>query len=270
LAVSLFAATARAQAWQELRGDHFIVYYETERSDFAREVLRRAESYYTRIADDLGYARYSNFWQWDRRAKIYIYPSQELFRQATGQPEWSLGSANYERKEISSYNGCVEFVEGTLAHEIAHLIFWDYVGFGRQAPLWLEEGVSKWQEPSQRVPAMYYAVQAYREGRLMSMTTLNSIDLARLQASRQPEVFYAQATSLVGFLIDRYGADRFALFCRGLRDGKTPEGALRAAYTGQIEGFEDLEKRWLDFLGRLRFVNPQDQSPKVLYKGEDP
>ena len=48
-----------AQEWQELRGDHFLVYF-TKDEGFAKDVLNKSELYYNRISSDLGYARYSN------------------------------------------------------------------------------------------------------------------------------------------------------------------------------------------------------------------
>ena len=67
--------SAYAVEWKELSSDHFIIYYSGDRK-FAKGVADKAEYYYRRIAADLGYPRYSNFWTWDNRAKIYIYPDQ--------------------------------------------------------------------------------------------------------------------------------------------------------------------------------------------------
>ena len=52
--------------WKELTGTHFIVYYVGD-EEFARDTLDQAEVYYNRIASDLGYQRYQEFWTWERR-----------------------------------------------------------------------------------------------------------------------------------------------------------------------------------------------------------
>ena len=89
--------SAQAQDWQEVKGDHFIVYYLANET-FTKQVARRAEFYYNQIASDLGYPRYSDFWQWDDRCKIYLYPNEEEFKRITGQPFWSHGMAHYAKR----------------------------------------------------------------------------------------------------------------------------------------------------------------------------
>jgi hypothetical protein len=97
----LLCCTARAESWQELKGEHFEIFY-LEDAAFAQEALTRAERYYDKIASDLGYSRYDNFWQWDDRAKIYIYRNQEEFVRATGKKSWIYGTAIYNERTIIS------------------------------------------------------------------------------------------------------------------------------------------------------------------------
>ncbi len=68
---SLLAAEVE---WFQIRSEHFIVYCNKEHEDFAKKVSHKAEKYYHSIAEDLGYVRYANFWKWENRGKIFIYP----------------------------------------------------------------------------------------------------------------------------------------------------------------------------------------------------
>ena len=199
---------AADDGWEELKGDHFIVYYQGHKR-FARQVLRKAEYYYDRIARDLGYARYENFWKWERRCKVFIYPDQETYVRGTGQPSWSIGSAHYGRKEVLSYSGCRAFIEETLPHEIAHLIFRDFVGFESDIPLWLDEGVAQRQEPSKQKVVDYYVWQLARQKKLWSMERLTRANHGAIQDPDDARTFYIQAASVVSFLIDRHGASSF-------------------------------------------------------------
>ncbi|MCM8796248.1 MAG: hypothetical protein NC928_06165, partial [Candidatus Omnitrophica bacterium] len=126
--ICMCTAVTFTQEWQELKGEHFLVYF-TQDKKFAQEVLNKAEVYYQRIASELGYPRYSEFWLWDKRVKIYIYPDHTSFLQATQQPQWSYGMADYKNKQIISFLWSKGFLESLLPHEIAHLIFRDFVGF---------------------------------------------------------------------------------------------------------------------------------------------
>lgn len=46
----------------------------------------RAEEYYHKIAYQIGYARYGNFWTWNDRVRIIVYPDQKVFMMETQQP----------------------------------------------------------------------------------------------------------------------------------------------------------------------------------------
>lgn len=236
------AATAFADEWKEVRGDHFIVYYGQDET-FAKRVLENAERYYRRIADDLGYARASNFWQWENRAKIYIYPDQASFRKATGEPDWSRGQAAYGKKIISSYPSSSDFVEGLLPHEIAHLVFRDFVGFKGQVPLWMDEGVAQWEELEKRALARNIAGYLVTTGKARQVGELMTMNLDGLK-EEEVHYFYMQAVSLVDFLIQTFGASSFTEFCRQLRDGKGLEPALRGAYGNSLGSLEEMDQRW--------------------------
>ncbi|MGE5280580.1 MAG: peptidase MA family metallohydrolase [Deltaproteobacteria bacterium] len=265
--MSAGAGAQEDAAWQEMKGDHFIVSYVGD-AVFAREVLRKAEYYYGRVARDLGYTRYDNYWQWERRAKVRIFPTQASYVQATGQPSWSIGSAYYATREILSYSGCQAFVEETLPHEIAHLIFREFVGFASDVPLWLDEGVAQRQEPSKQRVVDYYVWQIAQAGKLWPLRRLTQARQAELEDPDQARTFYIEAASVVSFLIERNGADAFIEFCRQLRDGKPLDTALRFAYPSKIRSLDELEQAWLGYVNGLRFPQEQAQRrsdrPRVL------
>lgn len=261
-----------AQEWKELRGDHFIIFY-GENDKFASEVLRKAEEGYNRIASDLGYVRYSNFWQWEKRVKVTIYPTKEAYLAATRQKEWSEGSANYIKKEIAGYSGSQGFVDSILPHEIAHLIFRDFVGFQGEVPVWLDEGVAQWQEPSKRQLVKYFIKKLHEAGRVLSLKDLTQTDVRFVEGSQEAQDFYVQAASVVDFLIARFGTDNFTNFCRQLRDGKALDEALRHTYSPRISGLADLEKQWLSFVEALevtsrRYVSDSQTTVFFNVKGE--
>lgn len=264
------ATAALAQNWQELKGDHFLVYF-TQDTNFAQEILDKAEVYYSRIATDLGYPRYSEFWLWDKRVKIYIHPDQASFLKATGQPDWSHGMADYKNKRIVSYAWSKGFIESLLPHEMAHLIFRDFVGFKGEVPLWLDEGVAQWTEETKRKDMKIMAKQLFNRDTLLSLYDMMKLDIrdvkdkdrvyirsARtkndekgvlfLSGDNLVNTYYLQAVSLVGFLIEKHGSSNFAEFCRQLRDGKTLDEALKSTYAPYIHNLGELENRWRQYL----------------------
>ncbi|MBU1125289.1 MAG: hypothetical protein KKC84_04630 [Candidatus Omnitrophica bacterium] len=271
--VSAAAGMLFAGEWKELKSDHFIVYFSND-ENFAKELLSTSEGYYRDIASAIGYARYSGFWTWDNRCKIYIYPDHATFIAQTGQPQWSQGMADYTQRSISSFAWSSGFLESLLPHEMAHLIFRDFVGFKGEVPLWLDEGVAQWAEKPKRNLASAAARQYYQEARFFILEDLMKLDISALRDNQTIQVralqaqggdkekesilslrgdslvssFYLQSASLVVFLIEKLGSDRFAHFCRQLRDGKDMQEALRFAFTPKIRSVSDLQKAWVRYL----------------------
>ncbi|MFC1666922.1 hypothetical protein ACFL0P_03540 [Candidatus Omnitrophota bacterium] len=270
VSIVLCASVACAQDWQDLNGEHFIVkFIQDER--FAKDALDKAEVYYRRIAIDLGYPRYSSFWLWENRTKIYIYPDHSSYLKATGQPEWSHGMAEYTQKFVASYNGSGEFLDSILPHEIAHLIFRDFVGFKGEIPLWLDEGVAQWSEEKRRPQVNAAVKELYIKDSLLTIKDLTELDLRYFKQKNRIYIrathtregargvlfldtvslvntYYLQAFSVVGFLITKYGSDRFADFCRELRGGKSLNDALKSSYALYVPNLDKLEKRWREYL----------------------
>jgi len=259
-----------AEEWKALNGEHFILYY-TQDEISSKEILDKAEIYYQRIASDLGYPRYSEFWTWDKRVKIYIYPDRESFLKATGQPEWSIGMADYSRKHIVSYAGSQGFLDSVLPHEMAHLIFRDFVGFKGEVPLWLDEGVAQWNEEAKRKEMRSKIKECLSKNMLLSLEDMMRLNIRNikdkdavyvrstkmddgsygilfLSGENLVNTYYLQSVSLVDFLITRFGSDNFTHFCRQLRDGKSLDEALRFTYPTYMQSLEQLEKEWRAYI----------------------
>ncbi len=252
----------------ELKGTHFIVYYCPEHLSFAKEVLLRAEKYYVDIAKDLGYERYSEFWLWDRRVKIYIYPNHESYLKASNMPGWSHGMADYVNRVIMSYFRGEGFLVSILPHEITHLMFRDFVGFTGQIPLWLDEGVAQWEEKPKRHMKELMR-DALKRKVFLSLRDMIEMDVKSIKSDDKIYVrytnddgtplvliftgknlinlYYLEAVSLVGFLIEKYGNKRFTNFCRCMRNGKNIEEALRSSYSEYFNTLEDLEEEWKEY-----------------------
>lgn len=264
--------TASAQEWKELKGEHFIAYYSRD-PDFTQTALNKAEDYYRNIAEDLGYQRYSDFWTWDNRARIYLYPDHNAYLAATGRPAWSEGMADYQHRAIAGYTGSPGFLENILPHEIAHLTFRSFVGFKGEIPDWLDEGVAQWWTTGIKNSGIQNETKRlFYNGALIPMIEIIKLDprkvkpdstyttqtLAKngpgmrltLAPDRLVQIFYLEAASIIGFIKERYGAQRFTDFCRALRDGKSLDKALASAYGEQLDSASDLEKEWLNYLSQ--------------------
>lgn len=232
---------AMAASWKEHKSDHFIIYYQGS-EEVPRRTAAKAELYYKSIADELGYPRFTNFWQWENRVKIYVYPTQAAYLADTKQPEWTHGFANYSLKEIRTYESSQGFLDGLLPHELTHLIFRDFVGFKGEVPLWLDEGVAQWQEPEKRQLASKVSRWLITNNKDLVLEDIMSARSLDGKSPEQIQFFYMQAVSVVDFLVKTYGAQKFTEFCRHLRDGKRFSTALTSTYP--IESVFELDQKW--------------------------
>jgi len=244
-------AAVAAENWQALKGKHFIVRHRGDDA-MAGRVLRMAEGYYRSIAIDLGFTKYDDFWLWDKRVRIQIHHSRKDFTRATGAPPWAAGKANYQSRQIDTFNGSEEFLDSVLPHELTHLVFRDFVGFDSGIPLWLDEGVAQWEERAQRKPRMALARSLMLRNRLLPLTTLTAIDVRTVEDDGLVAHFYIQSMSVVGFLITEHGSLRFRKLCGQLRDGKSLDEALRFTYPDTIRTITELEQGWQEYLEAAR------------------
>jgi hypothetical protein len=240
--------------------------------EFARDALDQAEVYYDRIASDLGYQRYQEFWTWEGRCKIYIYPDHQSYVQAHGgQPEWSHGMALFKSRTILTYAWHQNFLDLLLPHEIAHLVFRDFVGLQADIPLWMDEGVAQWEQQSGKERMKRVAKALYHQNGLLTISDMMSLDVRTMKDPSQVytlpaltkdagdkavvslslnhlvNTYYIESVSMIGFLMESFGAQDFAAFCRELRDGKNVEEALRSTYPS-LPTMKDFEDKWKDYL----------------------
>ena len=232
---------------KEKRSTHFIVYYENKVDiDFIDEVIEESERYYEQIADNLGFYRH-NFWLWDDRAKIYIYLDKDSYLKATDQPSWSGGCADYRNKKLWTYPHAAGFFDSILPHELAHIIFREFVGFGNDIPLWFEEGIASYTEGSKRFAAKTIVKDLISKNKLLTLEQLSNVNKPHDLDKDTAEAFYAQAVSIAYFLINNFKKDRFVTLCRRLKEGKSLDSALDKTYY-EFDGISGLYKKWLQYI----------------------
>jgi len=251
LFLSVFICVSYVSAqepWNVEKSTHLLVYYKSADKSFVQEVIDRAEEYYNRIADSLGFRRY-DFWLWDNRAKIYIYDDSKQYQQETGQPAWSSGAAQPQSKIIYTFPYAKGFFETVLPHEMGHIIFREFVGFQNPSvPTWLEEGVASYQESSKYALANVLVKESLKDNSFIGIERLNALRPHMLSDERQVRLFYSEAVSIVNYLIKEFGSDKFVLFCQELRDKKD---FLRAmSYSYPFSDLEEFQTAWLKYVNK--------------------
>jgi len=249
------APAARAYDFLEEKSTHFIVYYDKGVSkDFVRTVIDYSERYYDELTQRLGLVRF-DYWTWDERAKIYLYPDQETYMKESGQPNWSGGVAAYEQKSIWTFPREAGFFDSLLPHEIGHIILRDAIG-SRRVPLWFEEGIASYLEQAKRYGAEKTVLNAMRDQTFVPLKNLSAIDTSSLQAPGAANLFYAESVSVVNYLIEKFGVERFSYLLRKIKEGMDFNDALAYAFF-DVRSVDDLGKSWEESLRKKLKGAPQ-------------
>ncbi len=241
----------RQDSWKEYKSRHFEIYYKKAPDDFIRTVAESAEQYYQDITRNLGFFR-TESWAWDRRAKIYIYDDRDQYVEKARQAHWSHGAAQAIDKVIRTFPTDHGFFDSTLPHELGHIIFREFVGYRSNIPLWMDEGVAMFQEKAKRWGANSFVREALKDGSFIPIPELTQIRRIDNSTPREKiNLFYAEAASIVYFLVTDQGRYRFVNFCKQLKKGMRFDYALHEAYR-RFENLDDLNEAWVNFLMRKR------------------
>lgn len=230
-----------ADDWKNIKSSHFIIYYKKTDIKFIDNLKDNLENYYQKITEEIGFTRYNNFWIWENRAKIYVYDTKKDYIMATNQPDWSLGVANAKDKIISTYYNVKdrEFFDKIILHELAHLIFREFVGFSSNVPIWLDEGVASFfsKDYSFIKPAIQ---QILKDNKYILLNNLPVKSIGGLNDD-QIKIFYLESVAVIYYLMSNFNKSNFVGFCRSLRDGNSLDRALYSNYS--IKDIDELNKR---------------------------
>ena len=238
-------AAVNTTLWQDKKSQHFVIYYQDASLDYVDNLIDKAEKYYNDIVDELGFRRF-DFWTWDKRAKIYLYSSSEEYLKDTGRVAWSGAMVDIKKRTIKTFINQENFMQSILPHEMAHIIFREFIGLGVRLPLWLDEGVACSQEKvnlSERLQFAKHLVKSKMDIPVERLSIISDYNLV------VPKVFYSEAASLVVFLLEGFGAEKFLDFSRRLRDdNKGWQETLLDAY--RFSDIWDLETQWKAYIER--------------------
>ena len=238
----VICAEVDSSFWQTEKSQHFIIYYQEDTTGFVKELINQAEKYYNSIVDELGFRRF-DFWSWDNRAKIYLYKDNSSYLKDTQRAAWSGAMVSIKTRTIKTYIGQNNFFDSILPHEMTHIIFREFIGDRKDLPLWLDEGVACSQEKTSLANRLGIAKNIINQNSYLKFENLFEIRDSTLIV---PYTFYAESASIIVFLIEEYGSDKFLDFCRKLRDAEPWKQSLLGVY--HFFNFEEMEQGWKNYI----------------------
>ncbi len=251
LAGLLWAGTALAgdskSAWQQMKGQDFIIYYRANvPEDFVQTTMDTAEEEFRRVADNLGITNNLN-WAWNKQVKIFIYSDRDDYVKNGGQAVWSHGVAFAQARTIKMYPEANGFFDTILPHELGHIIFRDYIGFTAVIPLWFEEGVAIYQEKAKRLGANKAVQEAIENGQFIPLTQLSDVRLYKNANNRVVDLFYTESASIVYYMITELGEREFYMLCNEIKNNTPFQEALHKVYL-RFGTINELNQAWSQYL----------------------
>ncbi|MBI3288156.1 MAG: hypothetical protein HYZ74_01405 [Elusimicrobia bacterium] len=207
--------------------------------DTVRSVADQAEAAYNRIMTDTGLYSFKPRGLY----QIIVYGTQDEYRKKTGQPDWSGGVAVGN----ALYTYLSPRVEAVLSHEMTHLIWYEYMGRVNQDTRWVNEGLAVYQENkalgSRGQGDLFSVLRGNLRSQPLPMDQMIHL-VPATERAYEVSLWYAQAESLVRFMIERGGRIGFSQFLGALRYDKPIDQAVAEGFPGQWRTLAELELAW--------------------------
>lgn len=177
--------------------------------------------------------------------KVFLYDTAEEMQPAIvptgGRGVVTLGEVVYSDTAMVSAD--VDALAITR-HEIAHIVTGEATDgpFGIQS--WLNEGISDFAQKQPLDSDGDVLERAVRNDTVLSMAQLKSSSARGLGSTVR--LFYTQSGAIVRYLVETYGAGKFAALLRTFKEGATEDAAFSEVYGFDEAGLEDA---WRESVG---------------------
>ncbi|MCS6801242.1 MAG: peptidase MA family metallohydrolase [Dehalococcoidia bacterium] len=233
--------------WQSVQDGLITVFYNERTQPRAQAILQSAVRTVNALREQAGV-------QLAEPLTVVAYPTPADLDSAY-PPRSQSSRGSRAGVSVSGFNVVLVTTEGdaigTTAHEVTHAVVEDTIGPGAISgfPMWLNEGLATYFQPSQGAEWSQYLQQAIRLDRVMPLRFLKAYP------GREEEwlLVYAQGVSMVRYLLTTYGAQKMGELLRAYRDGDTDERTFERVYGKSLL---DLENEWRASIG----VKPLDST----------
>ena len=161
---------------------------------------------------------------------VFVYDSREDFFGALGPGarEWTGAAAYSELRTIFMWlgGGSSAYLEVAMVHEVTHVVFYDATNNPFHEPArWLNEGIATWSESGDAGEQRGIVEFEAGGGGLFSFEAISEQFPI---GERGGQLSYAQGTTMIDDIIDRYGREAIGRIAAAYRDGASDAEALEA------------------------------------------
>jgi hypothetical protein len=216
--------------WRGMTSDNITLWWYDGDSSFARKLIDAADGAAARLTAEFDVAL-------DQPVNFYIYADAWDLQSSLVNPDiWTGGQAfpDYGAIMIGIEVDNLDWGERTVAHELGHLVVGQlvYGPFG-WLPTWLSEGIAMNAEGELTENFQDSLDSAVSNDVLFSVRSIASAFPAD---SDEAILCYAESHSIVKFLIDNYGSEKFLDLLNLFKQGATDDEALSQVYGFDTDG----------------------------------
>lgn len=230
---------------------HFDIYCQNE--ELAQYLKNNIERIYESITNALGYTSVDLEYRMGERINVVIFKDVKTYREKTESPfHWSIGNAVYLTNSFYSYEG--PHLKGLIPHELTHLLFYRFLkgSYDLGAMRWLSEGVAMYGESSVYNTfvnkVLTPRLDMARIGEHISIRELIKAKDLQQEDLKRVHLWYAECLSIVTFLIEQEGKEKFKEFALVFSKDRNINDALEKVYPEEFHNIYKLEAKWLRYL----------------------
>lgn len=245
--------------WRSESSGNVTVYYYAADRQMARRVLTASVETLDRLGAILGTS--VGF-----PVKVFLYEDAGAMRPAilsnAREGVVTLGEVYFSDTAMVAADVAPEDV---ARHEIAHIVIREATRGPFDIPAWLNEGTAVWAQEEPLGGELAALDAAIARDRVLSLQVLSSSSAAG--DADTVSLFYGQSYSVVKYLMDTYGPEKFGQLFAVFKEGATTDKALRAVYGF---GLRDLENQWRQSVGLPPRTAPSPTAPATQTEGATP
>jgi hypothetical protein len=182
-----------------------------------------------------------------------LFRTKERYTSYTDRPSWSVASTDVAAQSIfilENSNFKTNFI-----HELTHIYF-DGFFMPSQPPLWLSEGFAVYiqtqnQEKKDKTWLKPYLTEFSRGQYIDFNEFIQAKDLNNY-SKEDVLLWYAQAYSVVDYLLSSKTRDEFFQFCKNLKEGNPAGRSLYRAYGMPFNKVSSLEYAWQAYVNNKK------------------
>lgn len=219
---------------------NYLVYREArEVSSNLKDLLAHIHGNF--VLDVIPFSVVSDF----KRIFLMLFKTKESYSQYTQRPSWSVASTDVGAQSIFILEN--SNFKTNFTHELTHIYF-DGFFLPNEAPLWLSEGFAVYiqtqnQEPKHRKWLNSY-LKKFAQGNYIAFDEFVGVKDLNNYSKEDVLLWYAQAYSVVDYLLTSKTRDEFFQFCKNLKDGNPTSRSLYRAYGMPFNKVSSLEYAW--------------------------